>query len=792
MNNFEVQEPLKSAVAKSKTQESLIDHSLSVKKIAEGLIDTIGVKDKSVKTFVTISGVLHDGVKITKAIQELLKKNQSSSEEDTESYNSPRHHEVMWAYLFKRYSIDSSHPILHAIYWHHARPVDNTGAFYQTYSEILSYLDEEDFSRLDMFMDWARHVIGPDVFDSVLKKRNDEHIYSGAVPTLFNQNEDHTKKSSLNAQLLLTKAILVLADRIASSLTPEQVSDFMSDKVSIQELLKFIEPTIEWPEIKTDKIDFKRFAKQQKLALQAAGCNTTVVKATAGFGKTIIGLLWAMARNNKVLWVCPRNAVAEAVYENILSDLEMLGLTGVSVELILTNKRQKYNKDSTDMWSSDIVVTNIDGLLQPVVENTSLEKTSLILSRSIVFDEYHEFNGDNPIFYGFLTVMKIRHMLCRNLSTLLLSATDALLYKHWSSDDNPTLVLPEEFKHYPAVHNRKYTGKAISTQVAELPSPEKPNTLCISNTVLSSQEMYLKGGFKHIVHSQYTNGDKALKLSTILGCFGKNGTSHQSDESVSSALIMQAAFDASFNNLIESIASPEATLQRLGRLDRWYKSVHKHAASYLACLVSSQSENFMFLKERGPYIYDSDLRHKWFHAVVSFIGSHPEFILDEFYELYNSFCKDHAEEIMTYQLSNAKKSLKELESYGPTKPRIKSKIKSESSQSNSSSKSIRSPDGSLFYTVRDKTTGKWIGPEDGALSDGGVLLDRIEKELATSSAEVRKNLVKISEIFPRHKLLNSHKKSITVSQWKKLAKNKETPFPLSTHVYDKVIGVHRL
>jgi superfamily II DNA or RNA helicase len=44
-----------------------------------------------------------------------------------------------------------------------------------------------------------------------------------------------------------------------------------------------------------------RYLEQQEI-VKACKKQTTIVKAPAGFGKTIIGLLWGL-RNNKKIWV---------------------------------------------------------------------------------------------------------------------------------------------------------------------------------------------------------------------------------------------------------------------------------------------------------------------------------------------------------------------------------------------------------------------------------------------------------------------------------------------------------
>ena len=87
---------------------------------------------------------------------------------------------------------------------------------------------------------------------------------------------------------------------------------------------------------------------------------TTQVNAPAGFGKTILGLLWAFNSNKKIIWVCPRNTVAESVYRSITEELKFFNIDFLSTELFLSGEVKKNNILFEGDFKSDIIVTNID------------------------------------------------------------------------------------------------------------------------------------------------------------------------------------------------------------------------------------------------------------------------------------------------------------------------------------------------------------------------------------------------------------------------------------------------
>ena len=235
---------------------------------------------------------------------------------------------------------------------------------------------------------------------------------------------------------ILARAILISSDILASTIT-----DFNDlDNVKITKLLKNntdFYNIIEHPIYKGERFN-------QQLNIVKNTGKTTIVKAPAGFGKTITGILWNLKSDKKLIWVCPRNIIVETLYDSIVEEVKKLNIN-LSIEQFITGERQRCTDDTVEEFNSDIVITNIDNFLRPI--NKNLSKSVDICTRDVIFDEYHEFITDSSLFSGFINILKIRNLLLKNAKTLLLSATPSLVHFLWENDNIKTTILPNASEH---------------------------------------------------------------------------------------------------------------------------------------------------------------------------------------------------------------------------------------------------------------------------------------------------------------------------------------------------------
>jgi CRISPR-associated endonuclease Cas3-HD len=724
-----------------------------------------------------VLGWSHDLGKATEHFQKALGNAHSSGEEITDSER-PFHHEISWAYIADRF--DTTNPnklLLNAIYWHHARPVAPNGDFFQSKDAILSKITPKERHALDAFasgFDWSKgfRVDSPPCGDI-------------PVPDLFAQ--DGGGNNDENALLHFLRSLLIAADRLVSSLSPEEFDALAADPSRATALVELSCPVTDFGSPGTPAgYETERFERQMEIARLASVPKTVSVRAPAGFGKTMLGLLWAATLRQPVIWVAPRNIVAEAVYLNACKELDALGLKA-SIELYLTGERQAVRGDAPE-FGSDIIVTNIDSVLNPMVENRTAGRLFRILGSAMILDEFHELVGDSPLFAAFITLMRARHRLCGSeVKTLLLSATPNAASCAWDAEGNETIHLPGPDSHYPPAHSGKYR---VYWEDAEEPAALRNGRLSIFNAVARSQEAFGSGEYVCLAHSKFTPADRRGIFEAILRDFGKGGTGVAEGKNVAAALVIQAAMDVSFLHLDERICSPDFTLQRIGRIDRWG---HFQSLTPSIRLGVDPSKND---QAAARMLYNTALREKWIAALREAFPAPRSVGLDELYEIYNAFHTTNRAEIRDHILAGYKDGIQALTEYGPVKPRNPSPEPDEDESTRGRSKrSLRNPIASWFFSVRRKADGAWLGPEE--LMDEGIELRARfdkgphEKGLLDSSRMLK--FLKDLHVagFPRFRRYLKGKRAFpdSTKKWFTLARNPETPLPDFTRTYDPQYGL---
>ena len=779
-------------------QQDLIDHLHAVALVARTMGEKLGIETcvqagskTSLMEDIYTAALLHDIGKADLYFQKYLASMVDTTtppivDEDfpNESINTghPLHHEIGWAHLT---TVTGNERVLNAVYWHHARPihtVDNKFKTYECANDIKEKVSASSLKALNALLNTLKPFIPANYFGDIRHNRID-------VPDLFNK-DDGTYND--NAEFMLVRACVISADRYVSSLTAEEASDIAKGRNDIAKTVDdMLAGSVNGDIVLPNGYDAWRFDLQKEIAERVSDSRTTIVKAPAGLGKTLIGLLWTKARGSRVIWVCPRNAVADAVYENILKEVNNLGLD-CTIELYRTGKRQSTNReDNRPEFCSDIIVTNIDTLMSPMVNNTVAHRLFAVYGAHVVLDEFHEFVSDAPLFAAFITYMRARHRVANNCKTLLLSATPSLIHILWDNSEQKTAILPDDIKHYPPQHSGKYSVNLESV----FPSRAQPGSVLVCNAVSEAQNNYKRAKYTHIIHHRFTDCDRKNKEDAIKQSFGKNGSGVVNGESLSAALVIQAAMDISFRNLFDSVSSPESTLQRIGRTDRWgtYQNLNPSIT-----FMDMSSEN----TERGAIstVYDRALQAEWYEFLKENLSSVSEVNLEAMYGIYNDFYNKYATEIKRYLLKQYKIGMngpsKKEEFLGLVKFEPVKLLNSEPNKnSKSSHKNLRNPDSSYYYTVQlDEQPNVWLNPDD-VLSEGYELYKRYEKpdlfvglnDSGTMQARLKGLVVCGYAAWTRH---SKGKMKIPIGfDWFKKARNPETPLPDFSRKYNSELGV---
>ncbi|MFW6272244.1 MAG: DEAD/DEAH box helicase [bacterium] len=364
---------------------------------------------------------------------------------------------------------------------------------------------------------------------------------------------------------------------------------------------------------------------------------STIIKAPAGFGKTLIGMIWLSKDNRKTIIVCPRNVVAKSNYRSIISELKAFGIDNVKVELFLTGEVVEKNHNDDGEFNSDIIITNIDNFESPTYKDNISSRLFTIMSANVIFDEYHEFVSGLPLFGNFVNIMRARHRYCDS-KTMLLSATPVDINYFWDGDeDNKTVILPDENNHYSASHDSKYIIRVTDDYNYDV----KGSDITICNSISEAQFIKHKINAKTLFHSELTSEKRASVYDYIMDNYDKFSDQFENKESVVSSLITQASLDVSFHKLYESVLSPETSLQRLGRCNRFNSFIEKSIYTIFK-LKDRNGRNCYSQSEKSVLenFYTQELSDAWYDEMKAYDGQ--ELTLDEIYKIYNNHVKKYS------------------------------------------------------------------------------------------------------------------------------------------------------
>lgn len=750
---------------------NLIDHSILTGRISTILFD---ISDKSgnpeLRKCAYYAGLLHDIGKATNQFQNILSKNIDEYDHIDNDDNKPKykylHNEIGWAFLSSKinYYVNNhsySDYILNNIYYSHG--LYNLDDYKNTDIEILKD-DENIINELYEYL-----IQLPTSNISKLEQYKEDLKYSH--PNYYIQFDKATDENQIiqkNNKMLYLRSIVRYADALASKnifnicTTDDEIKQFILDSNKSNSNIEIK---------KCEYFNTPRFNEQLDISNKIEKDKTTIIKAPTGFGKTLVGLLWFARHKEKMLWVCPTNNLSYCIYNSIINELKLFGDNNVSVQLYLTNEVKECNKPNIPDFEADIVITNLDNYLKPNIDSSYGSRLYNIYNRKTVFDEIQEYITDAPLFACFISSMSIRHNYIKT-ETLCLSATPSILHTKWDTRNNETIILPNKTEHYKSFVNQNITINCNNYLTSDI---------IISNSVSETQRKKEDYNKELIIHSHYLEKDKRDKINNILSIFGKGSNDIKT---LSSSLILQSGFDISTKTMSDSILSPETTLQRIGRIDRWND---KGGGIYNFDLYDNQSENKV-----SKMLYDGDLREKWFIALKIIDGQ--TLSLNELYIFYNKFVAENAQAIKKSIDDRYDKSIDGL--YDISYNKSNKKLKSDDSI-NAGGNVLRSMDNEIFCLFKDEN-GNWMNEAinckvyNGNFWDGGIkdtkllnaYLNKCKKELKKLLSNPNFNYNKKLNISTINKLKN-------IDKLRKMAINSKMPYLRFDEYYSSELGIKK-
>jgi CRISPR-associated endonuclease Cas3-HD len=516
-----------------------------------------------------------------------------------------------------------------------------------------------------------------------------------------------------------------------------------------------------------------RFDMQMNFAQECSKYRLSLFDTQTGFGKTLMGVRYLLNNGKKGYWVCPRNTIAEGLYQTITKELNVLGLdNSVSVALLLTNE-WIYGNDECD-----IIVTNLDNFVRPSVKADANIYSFNMLYCNCIFDEFHEYVDDQALMALFNVVLHSRFE-CKNTKTLLLSATPILNFiSKFENNENYHYIKYE----YEPILSKKI--KFSYSENLKLDKLNNKNWFISVNTVNKSQTIFQSGNVDNIVHARYIKTDLTDRLKQMYDEHGKNKNIPTSWVATN---ILSTGIDVSFGNMVVSWPTPERFIQAGGRCNRWNECTE-------IPIWHIVRDNKDFIEKCGVDSFtDKNFASTFYNFLTSNIQNNSIITLKTLYDKRNEFYiteKDSFNKLFKTTLKKSIENLKNLSYEYTFHPTNNDDTKYISNKCNlrKNQETI-----SFFFKVKDYTTKKFI--DDVIQGDNRMVNLKTLKD--DSSIDYMYKAIKnnIKDYFKSQKIMdNIYKKSKTNffdCIFDKATCNKTPLLIGNNYYYDKTIGLFK-
>lgn len=779
--------------AKSDDDTTLYQHSEGVTRITDYLFKRLIRKDISwnddndstddfYKEVIT-AAALHDIGKCSKRFQEYIRGKKSKKTETTQDgliisngdndkkkndeVNFVHHNVLAWAYLNKYRKISSI--VKTNILYHHVviKPLWNEA----TWKSIMA-IEEKNDKNLDAFNEFYDYMVSycADTYGVTINKEFCKNKDDASIDISLYQlitPEDLYSDLDESSKYLILRALIVFADRYVSAHYSDIDLICKGDKDYLDNMFNTV---IDNPNLPNDEVnlmkdsdgnyvyDVERLASQNDVLEKINSSDNCIVSASAGFGKTLVGLRWILQNKKKTLWVVPRNVIAQGTYDQICTELEKMGYSNkVSVGMLIGGEWL-----SGDI-NSDIIVTNIDNFLSMMIKNNMVDNLLKEIGGNIIFDEYHEFLGKEGLFAGFIEMVYTRCKMT-NSKTLLLSATPL----HFEKKYFKNIIHFTEATPYNGKMNVKIEYHNLKS-IRELFVKSK-DSFVICNTVKQSQtafkELSKNSDDDILIHSRFPRNRRNELENKIYEFHGKN-SDVKCRNNVFGTNIIGVGLDISAKHIYDFVITPENTIQRgCGRGGRFNESEYKNEIEYHVCELSKKTDFKRIIESQTS----EELSDKWLQILKKYDGR--SITKDELYKLYNKYYEENDKDINVLWDDFLKESSEKLMKLRPYKVISSETTKSKLSQCNG----YRGTNDSIYVTVKYKD-----GYCEPIIVDKKRICD--DDKVVTNTKEKYLKYLK-KTIDNKHKI-----KTITEELLFSYALNEETPLLLEYSSYDDKMGL---
>lgn len=769
---------------------TLIDHSKAVtnfsvfvfkRLINRDIVGMLDIEYDDILKCIVTASAMHDIGKCFCEVQKNLRKPKKglyfASDDEMEPIKKKEtktHNVIGWAYLMQHMAKNNA--VLSAILNHHV-----VYDYLSDYSATnLNALIEEsgDSQAFDEFFDIMSDYAENEFGCTIEKNESDDNCYVKDVLITYDMAKADVDSFERNSLFTIIRSILIYSDRMVSAHFNDtrrfidNDEEFMGSILDSSVIVENM-PKDNVNELKDGDGNFvynqDRLKGQNALLDEISSSNNYIVGASAGYGKTLVGIRWAMKSNKKVLWVVPRNVIARGTYHSVVNEIAKMGYNDkLSVGLLLSGYYEEGDENS------DIIVTNIDNFLSSMVKNGEAHHLINLLNSNIIFDEYHEFLSEAPLFSAFISIVYARTHFTDS-RTIMLSATPLRFDESFWNDGHEYVkfIKPEPFNGKMGVNvsfDRYTTVREVKC--------ESNDSFVICNTVKQSQQCFEShdSDNKLLIHSRFTKHDREGIEDKIYQYHDKNSVV-ENRNTVIGTNIIGVGLDVSAKNVYDFVISPENTIQRgCGRGGRFAEKEYDNEINYHVCILNGD----IATRRLTSRMFDSGLHDKWIGMLSEFDGK--KVTKDDLYGLYYRFYEENRKEVFELWRKFFKKSCDDLKKLKPFSSR-KKKEKDEKTKL-STGIGFRGNIDNVFVTAKKS---------DGSLSEPITVMKVIIDKNALKD-EYAKPALKDRHNYLLNKLGDDFK--YMCREWYDmgdlpltLALNEETPFMLIYSAYDETYGL---
>lgn len=647
---------------KAKPNKGIVEHTQEVLRIGMLLGKKVEFKNefekqKFINELASVV-ILHDIGKCTKKFQKYLEQKSKGEEGQIPTY---KHNLVSWYYInhylhLKNENMNRDNIESNVLYHHffqledkYAKVIDkqilndNVITLMNNFCvQMFNYSDNNYNTTLQN--DWG-----------FIKRENDIKKYDEIK--LYNGDD------SVFHMRLIVRSILQFSDRFVSSyngnlseINDEVLERMIEDRNNINECVP------QYSDLNFSVYNQERLDKQKKIIndILVSKINTHIIPASAGYGKTLMGLLWFFQNRKKMLWVTARTVLAEDTYNSVIADLKKMNCNdSVKVCLYLTGVIKKNNyttNEQVKLSECDIILTIIDNDLSFYNKNNVSDFIYDTYTRNVVFDEYHEFNTHNgaPLFSEFINQIQIRTFKMKS-QTLLLSATPL--------NFNNLIGLNEGMS--VQTHQTESYGGDTKVNIEFIDKEDilkyiNNNMFYIIPTVCDAQNAYddiknhiiknkINMKMPKLFHGDFNENDKIEIKTDLTNQYGKE--SKEEKQLFVCTPLLDTGLNVSTKNIIMYPWNPNNVIQVLGRANR-FKEIEDNTVNLYLIDSTTLDENgktkkhyreWYHLKEN---IYNKDIAKNFITELKQYDGQ--TLTKDGIYDIYKEFMRKNKKVIDNY------------------------------------------------------------------------------------------------------------------------------------------------